>query len=91
MTEAYCRPVSAPTPRSEREVEPDRFGPLLDSLADLTVAVRERRHVLEALETGDDSGVNAAIARLGVVERDLIAVATRIASVHQQLQHAHLM
>jgi hypothetical protein len=77
--------------RSEREVEPDRFGPLLDCLADLTVAVRKRRHVLEALDTGDDSGINAAIARLSVVERDLIAVATRIASVHQQLQHAHLM
>jgi hypothetical protein len=77
--------------RSEREVEQDRFGPLLDSLADLTVAVRKRRRVLEALETGDDSGISSAIARLSVVEGDLIAVATRIASVHQQLQHAHLM
>jgi hypothetical protein len=91
MTEPHCRPLSKPVPRFEREVEPDRFAPLLDCLADLTVAVRKRRHVLEALDAGDDSGIDDAIARLGVVERDLMAVATRIASVHQELQHAHLM
>lgn len=91
MTEAECRPVSALVPIVEREGRADRFGELLEHMADLRVEVCRQRVELGQRRGGDDPRVGVAIARLAELERSLGDVGVEAASVHQLLRHVRLI
>ena len=78
-------------PTLERDQRPDRFGELLECMADLLVETRRQRAEIAQDPGSDDPRVAEAIARLNELERSLSDVAGRSASVHQLLQHVHLI
>jgi hypothetical protein len=78
-------------PRPKREQRPDRLAELLECLADLLVETRKQRRDIARLRDSDDPRVPEAIARLTDVQRSLGEVAVETASVHQLLQHVHLI
>ena len=78
-----------PTP--ERDQRPDRFGELLECMADLLVETHRQRMEIAHDPGSDDPRVAEAIARLNELERSLSEVAVQSASVHQLLQHVHLI
>jgi len=91
MTEAACRPLGTVGTIAEREQRPDRFAELLECLADLMVETRRQSVVLAPHHDSDDERVREAIARLVELEHSLGEVGFEAASVHQQLQHLHLI
>jgi hypothetical protein len=91
MTEAACTPVRTLGPVAERERRPDRFVELLECMADLLVETRGQRVVIAQYRGGDDPRVREATARLTELERSLAEVGVEAASVHQLLQHVHLI
>jgi hypothetical protein len=91
MTEATCTPLTMIAPTAEREQRSDRLGELLESMADLVVAVRWQREQIANDRAGDDPRVAEAIASLTQLQRTLAAVGVETASVHQQLQHVDLL
>jgi hypothetical protein len=91
MTDATCRPVAAPLPVSERERQTDRMTELLDCLADLLVQTAEQRATIERAVRPGDSTARHALARLTDLEQMLKGVGLEAASVHQLLQHEHLI
>ena len=91
MTDAACRPLSTLAPLAERELRSDRFAELLECMADLLVETRKQRQEIAQSRGSDDPREREAIARLIELEGSLEAVGVEAASVHQLLQHIHLM
>jgi hypothetical protein len=91
MTDASCTPLSTLTPIAAREQRPDRFAELLECVADLLVETRSQRVEIAQYRGGDDPRVREAIARLTELERSVGEVGMEAASVHQLLQHVHLL
>jgi hypothetical protein len=91
MTAATCRPVTAPVPVLERELRPDRLGDLLECLADLLVETAEQRSAIERRAESPDGPTHDAVQRLMEVESALKRVGLEAATVHQLLQHEHLI
>jgi hypothetical protein len=91
MTDAACTPLRMLGPIAEREQRPDRFAELLECLADLLVETRRQREEISHDPGNDDPRVTETIARLAEMERSLEAVGIEAASVHQLLQHEHLI
>jgi hypothetical protein len=91
MTAAACIPLSPPAPITEREQRPDRLGELLACMADLLVQMRSQQVEIAQYRDSNDPSVCEAITRLAEIERSLKAVGVDAASVHQQLQHVHLI
>jgi hypothetical protein len=91
MTAATCHVLSPPTPIWEREEQPDRFVELLENLADLRVAVIERRRALSRMGREDDPRVRQAITQLDEMGQELAVVAGKAAALHQALQHDQLI
>jgi hypothetical protein len=91
MTEATCNPVRMLAPDAEREQRPDRLAELLECMADLLVETRRQREEISQDPGNDDPRVTEAIARLAEMERSLTAVGIDAASVHQLLQHVHVI
>jgi hypothetical protein len=91
MTDASCTPLSVLTPIAEREQKQDRFAELLECIADLLVETRSQRMEIAQHSGGDDPRVREAVARLTELERSLGEVGMEAASVHQLLQHVHLL
>jgi hypothetical protein len=91
MTGAACRPLSTPAPIAECEQRPDRFAELLECMADLLVETRRQRVEIAQHRGSEDQRVREAIARLTEMERSLEEVGVEAASVHQLLQHVHLI
>jgi hypothetical protein len=60
-------------------------------MADLMVETRGHRVEIAQRGGGDDPRVREAIARLAELERALGDVRVEVASVHQVLQHVHLI
>jgi hypothetical protein len=54
MTGAVCSPLPTPASSSEREHRPDRFGELLECLADLLVATARQRAAITGSPDSDD-------------------------------------
>jgi hypothetical protein len=91
VVNAACMPMRTFVPSVEREQRPDRLAELLECLADLLVETRKQRtEIAQQLDT-DDPRAPEAIARLAEMERSLGDVAVEAASVHQRLQHLHLI
>ncbi len=78
-------------PTAERDQRPDRVGELLECMADLLVETRRQRAEIAQDLGSDDPRVAEAIAHLNELERSLSEVAVQSASVHQLLQHVHLI
>ena len=78
-------------PTAERDQRPDRFGELLECMADLLVETRRQRVEIAQDPGSNDPRVAEAIARLNELERSLSEVGVQSASVHQLLQHVHLI
>ena len=91
MTGAACRPLRTLAPIAEREQRPDRFAELLECMADLLVETRRQRVEIAQHRGSEDQRVREAIARLTEMERSLEEVGVEAASVHQLLQHVHLI
>jgi hypothetical protein len=91
MTDAACLPLGTVRPIAEREQLPDRFVELLECMADLLVETRRQRAEIARHRGSDDPRVRGAIARLSEFERSLEGVGAEAASVHQVLQHVHLI
>jgi hypothetical protein len=91
MTGAACRLLGTLAPSAEREERADRFGELLECMADLLVEARRQREEIEEHRGSDDPRVREAIARLPKLERSLGEVGVEAASVHQLLQRARLI
>lgn len=91
MTNATCRPASTITPVAEREERPDRLVELLECLADLVVAIPAQRKAISELADLNDPRVRQAVERLIVLERELRGLSVEAATVHQFLQHEHLI
>jgi hypothetical protein len=91
MTDAACTPVRTLAPTAEREQRTDRFAELLACMADLLVETRRQREEISRDPGTDDPRVTDAIARLTELERSLGVLGTEAASVHQLLQHVHLI
>jgi hypothetical protein len=91
MSAAACIPLTPPVTITEREQRPDRFAELLESIADLLVETRRQQALIAPNCDSNDPRVREAIARLAEVARSLKEVAVEAASVHQQLQHVHLI
>jgi hypothetical protein len=91
MTDAGCTPLETLAPAFEREQQPDRFGELLECMADLLVEARKQREGVAQHRGSNDPRVREAIARLAELERSLGDVGVEAASVHQLLQHVHLI
>jgi hypothetical protein len=60
-------------------------------MADLLVETRRQRVEIAQDPCSDDPRVAEAIARLNELERSLSEVAVQSASVHQLLQHVHVI
>ena len=90
MTDATCRPLRTVTPIAQREQRADQFGELLECMADLLVETHGQRLELEQ-HVDEDPRVPEAIARLTELERSFGKVGVEAASVHQLLQHIHLI
>ncbi len=90
MTNSACKPLTTLVPIAERQQRPDRFLELLECMADLLVETRSQRIEI-ARHDGDDPRVHAAVAQLTELERSLEDVGVQAASVHQLLQHVHLI
>jgi len=60
-------------------------------MADLLVQTRRQRVEIAQYRGSDDSRVRDAIVRLTELERPLGEVGVEAASVHQLLQHVHLI
>jgi hypothetical protein len=91
MTNATCRPVTAPVPVLERELRPDHLGALLECLADLLVETAEQRSALERHAENPDEPTRNAVQRLITVETAIKRVGLEAATVHQLLQREHLI
>lgn len=91
MSAPACLPLTPPVTITEREQRPDRFAELLESIADLLVETRRQQTLIAPNCDSNDPRVREAIARLAEVARSLKEVAVEAASVHQQLQHVHLI
>jgi hypothetical protein len=91
MTDATCRPVATPLTVWERERQGDRMTELLDCLADLLVQTAEQRATIERAVGPADSNARQALARLADLEQMLKGLGLEAASVHQLLQHEHLI
>jgi hypothetical protein len=78
-------------PRKEREHQPDRFVELLECLADLLVETGHQRETIAKLPDGGDPRVTEAAARMAVLEDGLRSISVEAATVHQLLQHVHLI
>jgi hypothetical protein len=76
---------------AEREHRPDRLAELLECLADLLVETRKQRAEIARDRDSDDPRVPEAIGRLAELEGSLGDLAVEAASVHQLLQHVHLI
>ena len=90
MTDAACRPLRTLAPITEPE-RFDRLAELLECMADLLVEVRRERLAIAEHFDSDDLRVREAIARVAAFERSLGDVGVEAASVHQLLQHVHLV
>src|ERR1700727_1277586 len=91
MTGAVCRPEPRLAPGADRAQGPDRLVELLDCLGDLRVGTaRERAELTDSVDT-DDPRLRQAIAHLTELESALGKVSLEAASVHQLLQHLHLI
>lgn len=91
MTDAGCTPLNTLAPIAEREQKPDRFAELLECMADLLVEARKQRLELAQYRGSADQRVREAVARLAELESSLQEVGVEAASVHQLLQHVHLI
>ena len=91
MTDSACTPLMTLEPIAEREQKPDRFAELLECVADLLVETRRQRGDISQDPSSDDPRVTEAIARLTELQRSLGEVGIEAASVHQLLQHVHLI
>jgi hypothetical protein len=91
MTDAMCRPVAQAVPGRERERREDRLGDLLECLADLVVATGEQRAAIEQLAGRSDEPARHVLERMAELERKLKQVGIEAATVHQLLQHEHLI
>jgi hypothetical protein len=91
MTDAACKPLSTLGPLAEREQRADRFAELLECMADLLVETRKQRLEIAHGRGSDDPREREAIARLTELESSLEEVGVEAASVHQLLQHVHLV
>jgi hypothetical protein len=91
MTDAACTPLKMIGPTVEREQRADRLAELLECMADLLVETRQQRVEIERHAGSDDPRVREAITGLTQLEGSLAAVGVETASVHQQLQHVHLV
>jgi hypothetical protein len=91
MVEATCRLVEPFAHRCEREDGPDRLLDLLECLADLRVATTQRRLALVRLGNPCLARLQTVIEDLEGLEDALVTVATRVARVHQELQHERLI
>lgn len=90
MTDPACRPLGTLAPIAEPE-RPDRLAELLECLADLLVEARRQRLTIAEHCDSDDLRVRDAIARVAALERSLRDVGIEAASVHQLLEHVHLV
>jgi hypothetical protein len=91
MTDAACRQLRTLMPTAERDQRPDRFGELLECMADLLVETGRQRVEIAQDPGSNDPRVAEAIVRLNELECSLSEVAVQSASVHQLLQHVHLI
>jgi hypothetical protein len=91
MTRASCRPVLDLVAPAELENRPDRLGELLGVLADLVVETRARRLALSELNGSDDPRVVSATESLSRLECHLVDTGVEAATVHNELQRAHLL
>ena len=91
MTDAVCSPLPTPASFSERELRPDRFGELLECLADLLVETARQRAEIMGSQGSDDPRVREPLERLTHVERSLRELSFEAASVHQLLAHTRLI
>jgi hypothetical protein len=91
VTGASCQLVTEATRPSDREGQPDCFVELLECLADLRVQTDGRRRALSRLPSSEDPRILDAVLRLGEMQGELAAVAAKVTSVHQALQHEHLI
>lgn len=91
MTGAECTPLSYQAPTAELEHRTDRLAELLECMADLLVEARRQRADISRLTGSEDPRGREAIARLIGLERSIREVGAEAASVHQLLQHVHLV
>jgi hypothetical protein len=91
MTEPTCTPLRTLGPIADREQRPDRLAELLDCMAELMVETAKVSANLEQHRDSEDPRVCEAIAGLAELQGSLRAVGLKAASVHQQLQHVHLI
>jgi len=88
MTDATCMPLRT---IPEREQRPDRFAELLECMADLLIETRRQRVAIAHDRRSDDPRVRDAQTRVAELERSLGDVGAEAATVHQVLQHVHLI
>jgi hypothetical protein len=91
MTGAVCRPMNSHPPVAEVEQRPDRFAELLECLADLLVEARRQRVEIGQTGASEDPRARELITRITELERLIGKVGVEAASVHQLLQHVHLI
>jgi hypothetical protein len=91
MTDVTWRPSDTLAPLSEPEREQDRFGELLECLADLLVATARRKDAIDRVTDGSDPRVREALDRMLALEREMLSVCREAASVHQMLAHLRLV
>ena len=87
MTSATCTPMPTVMPVSEHETRRDRFGELLECLADLRVETSRQRAEMAQTQFIDDQQVREALERLAHVEHSHSELSVEAASVHQSLAH----
>jgi hypothetical protein len=91
MSSPTCTPARTVVPLAERERRPDRFVELLECLADLIVETGHQREAIARLPDGGDPRVPETAARIAALEDGLRSVSIEAATVHQLLQHLHLI
>jgi hypothetical protein len=91
MIDARCTPLRTLGLTAEREQRPDRFAELLECMADLLVEVHGQRMEIAVHDGPGDPRVDEVIARFAELERSIEKVGVEAASVHQQLQHVHVI
>ena len=91
MTTPSCTPINAPAEISDLELRPDPLVDLLECLADLVVETAQQRRAIEPLVVSASAEARDAIRRLAALEQSLKQVGLEAATVHQSLQHEHLI
>ncbi len=91
MTAVACIPLTPLASIAERERRPDRFGELLVCMSDLLFELRRQQVAIVQYRDSNDPRVREAIASLAEIAPSLEAIAVEASSVHQELQHVHLI